>query len=230
MKTCGFACSGASSATARRFFSFFFFFLLMFCVVSVGAQTSLKYQQPPQAIIDLVDARPTPIVEVSPGDGASGRWLLIEAISGLPSIADLAQPELRLAGLRFNPKTNGPSRGRYVTALSLKALPDGTEKPVAGLPAEAKIRFTGWAPDARHLFFVNASDATTDAGLSLWIVDVASARARRIPGLALNGILGRPCEWLGDSQRLMCKAVLKAQVQGHGQGQGQRTAPVRREG
>jgi dipeptidyl aminopeptidase/acylaminoacyl peptidase len=229
MKTCGFACSGASSATARRFFSFFFFFLLMFCVVSVGAQTSLKYQQPPQAIIDLVDARPTPIVEVSPGDGASGRWLLIEAISGLPSIADLAQPELRLAGLRFNPKTNGPSRGRYVTALSLKALPDGTEKPVAGLPAEAKIRFTGWAPDARHLFFVNASDATTDAGLSLWIVDVASARARRIPGLALNGILGRPCEWLGDSQRLMCKAVLKAQVQGHGQGQGQRTAPVRSE-
>ena len=46
-------------------------------------------------------------------------------------------------------------------------------------------------------------------GLSLWIVDVASAQARRVPGLALNGIFGQPCEWLGDSQRLICKAVPK---------------------
>ena len=169
----------------------------------------VKYQQPPKAIVELVDVRPTPNVEISPGEGSDSRWLLIEAISGLPSIADLAQPELRLAGLRFNPKTNGPSRGRYVTALSLKALPDGTERPIAGLPTEAKIRFVGWAPDARHVFFVNISDASADPGLSLWIVDVALAQAQRVPGLALNGIFGRPCEWLGDSQRLICKAVLK---------------------
>jgi dipeptidyl aminopeptidase/acylaminoacyl peptidase len=221
MNNCDFVCSGLKGASAQRFFAFFFF--LIFSLVAVEAQTSLNYQKPPQAIIDLVDVRPTPIVEVSPGDTASVRWLLIEAISGLPSIADLAQPELRLAGLRFNPKTNGPSRGRYGTALSLKALPDGVEKPVAGLPAEARIRFTGWAPDARHLFFVNASDATTDAGLSLWIVDVASAQARRVPGLALNGVLGLPCEWLGDSRRLMCQAVPK------GPGQKRQTAPARSE-
>jgi dipeptidyl aminopeptidase/acylaminoacyl peptidase len=169
----------------------------------------VKYQQPPSAIVELVDVRPTPNVEISPGQGSGSRWLLIEAVSGLPSIADLAQPELRLAGLRFNPKTNGPSRGRYMTALSLKALPDGAERPVAGLPTEAKIRFVGWAPDARHAFFVNVSDSPEDAGLSLWIVDVASAQARRVPGLALNGVFGRPCEWLQDSQRLICKAVLK---------------------
>ncbi len=170
----------------------------------------LKYQEPPQAMIDLVDARPTPNVELSPGRGPDGRWLLIEAISGLPSIADLAQPELRLAGLRFNPKTNGPSRGRYVTALSLKELPEGPEKKVTGLPADAKIRSVGWAPDARHVFFVNTSDAAADAGLSLWIVDVALAQARRIPNLSPNGIFGRPCEWLGDSRALICKAVPNA--------------------
>jgi dipeptidyl aminopeptidase/acylaminoacyl peptidase len=193
----------------RRFLCFFFFFLLFFattfCVVE--AQTPLKYQEPPKAIVQLVDVRPTPDVEVSPRDELGVRWLLIEAISGLPSIADLAQPELRLAGLRFNPKTNGPSRGRYLTVLSLKALPDGVERRVAGLPEEAKIRFVGWAPDARHFFFVNGSDAPSDAGLSLWIVDVPSARARRVPDLALNGIFDQPCEWLGDSQSLICKAV-----------------------
>jgi dipeptidyl aminopeptidase/acylaminoacyl peptidase len=186
--------------------------LLLFGLPVWGQQEQkepVKYQQPPKAIVELVDVRPTPNVEISPGEGSDRRWLLIEAISGLPSIADLAQPELRLAGLRFNPKTNGPSRGRYVTALSLMALPDGTAKPIAGLPTEAKIRFVGWAPDARHVFFVNISDASADPGLILWIVDVTTAQGRRVPGLALNGIFGQPCEWLGDSQRLICKAVLK---------------------
>lgn len=175
----------------------------------IQAQTNLKYQVPPKAIVDLVDTRPTPNVEVSPKDSAGRQWILIEAISGLPSIADLAQPELRLAGLRFNPRTNGPSRGRYITALTLKALPNGPEKAVTGMPPNAKIRFAAWAPDARHVSFVNISDDPKEAGLSLWIVDVASAKATRLPGIALNGIFGLPGEWSGDSQSLICKSVPK---------------------
>jgi dipeptidyl aminopeptidase/acylaminoacyl peptidase len=178
-----------------------------FCCIQ--AQTSLQYQKPPQAIVDLVDTRPTPNVEVSPRDSAGTQWLLIESYSGLPTVADLAQPELRLAGLRFNPRTNGPSRGRYITSLMLQALPNGEAKPVTGLPSDPKIRFTSWSPDARHVSFVNASDNPTDAGLSLWIVDVASLQAHRVPGIALNGIFGRPCEWSSDNVSLICKAVPK---------------------
>jgi dipeptidyl aminopeptidase/acylaminoacyl peptidase len=181
--------------------------LLAAAAYNCEAQNGLKYQVPPKEIIQLVDVLPTPNVEVSPADASGQRWLLIEAISGLPSIVDLSQPELRLAGLRFDPKTNGPSRGRYITALSLKALPAGAERPVAGLPAEAKIRSASWAPDARHILFVNASDAAADTGLSLWIVDVQSAQARQVNGVALNGIFGRPCQWLGDSENLICKTV-----------------------
>src|SRR5713101_6402917 len=99
---------------------------------SLLAQTSPKYQEPPKAIVDLVDTRPAPYVEVSPLDLSGRKWLLIGYISGLPTIADLAQPELRLAGLRFNPKTNGPSRGRYLTGLGLQALPAGKEVSVSG--------------------------------------------------------------------------------------------------
>jgi dipeptidyl aminopeptidase/acylaminoacyl peptidase len=184
-------------------------FLIFILTVSTHAQTDLQYQLPPKAIVDLVDSRPTPTVEVSPKDKEGRRWILIEEISGLPPIADLAQPELRLAGLRFNPKTNGPSRGRYITALKLKMLPDGAEKAIAGLPANAKIRFAAWSPDARHVAFVNASDNAADAGLSLWIVDVASASAKRIAAVRLNGIFGPPCEWLSDSDSasLICKTV-----------------------
>jgi dipeptidyl aminopeptidase/acylaminoacyl peptidase len=175
----------------------------------VHAQADFKYQVPPEAIVALVDIRPTPTIDISPKDKEGRQWILIEETSGLPSIADLAQPELRLAGLRFNPKTNGPSRGRYVTGLRLKLLPDGSEKAVAGMPPDAKIRFAAWSPDARYVSLVNISDDARDAGLSLWIVDVASAQAKRLPGVALNGIVGSPCEWSFDSASLICKTIPK---------------------
>jgi dipeptidyl aminopeptidase/acylaminoacyl peptidase len=172
------------------------------------AQTNLQYQQPPKAIVDIVDALPTPGVELSPaGSATAKRWILIEHFSGLPTIAELAQPELRLAGLRFNPRTDGPSRGRYDTSLEIQALPNSKAVPVSGLPEHAKMRFADWSPDGRKISFVNISDAKEDAGLSLWIVDVETAQARRLPGIALNGIFGPPCEWLSDSQGLVCRTV-----------------------
>lgn len=201
-------------------------FLLFVPAVSIDAQTDLKYQLPPKAIIDLVDTRPTPMVEVSPKDKEGRRRILIEEISGLPPISDLAQPELRLAGLRFNPKTNGPSRGRYMTALKLKMLTGGAERAVTGTPANAKIRFAAWSPDARHLAFVNASDESADAGLSLWIVDVASASAKRVAGVRLNGIFGPPCEWLSDSASLICKTVPQSHEKSQERGQAPQHAEV----
>src|SRR5580700_3496696 len=173
----------------------------------VRAQTNLKYQQPPKAIVELIDVQPTPTIRLSPSAKGQPRWMLIEQFSGLPSIADLAQPEFRLAGRRFNPKTNGPSRGRYITSLKIQELPNGKEIAISGLPASPKIYWAEWSPDARKIFFVNASDSKDDAGLSLWIVDVPTAQARRLPGIALNGMFGEPCEWVSDSQRLVCKAV-----------------------
>ena len=112
-----------------------------------GAQTNLKYQLPPKAIVDIVDARPTPGVKLSPPAAGEGRLLLIEHFAGLPTIAELARPELRLAGLRFNPRTGGPSRGRFDTSLELQALPSGKPVAIAGLPANAEIRFAEWSPD-----------------------------------------------------------------------------------
>ncbi len=180
--------------------------MFVLLVPSARGQTNLKYQQPPKAIVDLVDARPTPTVRLSPAK-AQMRWMLIEQLSGLPSIADLAQPELRLAGLRFNPRTNGPSRGRYFTSLRIQALPKGKEIAISGLPANPKIISVEWSPDARRISFVNVGDSKDDAGLSLWIVDVATTQARRLPGIALNGIFGEPCEWRGDSQSLVCRTI-----------------------
>ncbi len=191
----------------RLIFLSFIVWIFVHPIVVVRAQTNLKYQRPPKAIVDLVDVLPAPTVRVSPVAKGQTRRMLIEQFSGLPSIADLAQPELRLAGLRFNPRTNGPSRGRYITSLRIQALPNGKETVLSGLPANPKIIAAEWSPDARTIFFVNVSDSKDDASLSLWIIDVATAQARRLPDIALNGMFGEPCEWLSDGQRLVCKTV-----------------------
>ncbi|HYL64793.1 MAG TPA: prolyl oligopeptidase family serine peptidase [Candidatus Methylomirabilis sp.] len=191
--------------------------IIALAVSAAQAQTNLKYQLPPKTIVDIVDAKPTPGVKLSPPAAGEKRWLLIEHFAGLPTIAELAQPELRLAGLRFNPKTDGPSRGRYDTSLELQALPSGKPIAVSGLPANAEIRFAEWSPDGRKVSFVNISNEQENPGLSLWIVDVATAQAKQIPRVALNGIFARsgfggadvdaPCEWLSDSNALICKTV-----------------------
>src|SRR5277367_676672 len=148
----------------RRFLGFGCVVLCTGAGASLGlAQDGLKYQEPPAAIVQLVDTLPTPRVMVSPaGKAGDVRRILIEEYSGLPPISDLAQPELRLAGLRFNPKTNGPSRGRYITSLKLQTLPDGKEIAVTDLPAQAKVRFVAWSSDGRKISVVNISDAAGD--------------------------------------------------------------------
>ena len=67
------------------------------------AQSDLEYQVPPKAIEDLVNAPQTPAVSVNP----TNDWLVLLERPGYPTIEELAQPELRLAGIRINPRING---------------------------------------------------------------------------------------------------------------------------
>ena len=86
-----------------------------------------------------------------------------------PPLSDLAQPMLRLAGLRINPNTNGPHRRPYYVALALKRISDGKDTQVA-LPSGAHIDFPQWSPDSKHFAFAN----TTPTGIELWIGDSAT--------------------------------------------------------
>src|SRR5258708_12038350 len=61
------------------------------------------YQKAPQPISDILSAAPTPLVLVSP---KANQLLVVDRLAN-PPVADLAQPMLRLAGLRINPATNG---------------------------------------------------------------------------------------------------------------------------
>src|ERR1035437_4419617 len=67
----------------------------------VRAQTDSAYRLPSPALAAVVDAPLTPTVIVSPDK----QFLVLAERSALPPIAELAQPELRLAGHRINRKS-----------------------------------------------------------------------------------------------------------------------------
>jgi len=169
------------------------------------AQTALTYQKPPAAIEQLLEAAPTPIVRLSP----DGKTMLIEQPATYPTIADVAQPRYRLAGLRFNPSSNGPSVERYDVSLTLQTVDTAKEsapKAITGLPAKLKAVDAMWSPDSKHAAFV--AHATAPAtGLELWVIDVATSHSHRVGMVKLNAVLGSPCVWLPDSTSLLCKTV-----------------------
>ena len=80
----------------------------------------MVYQQPPAPIADILDAKPTPSSMLSP----DRRTLVLMDRSNLPSIKALAEPMLRLAGTRINPRNNGAAESRvaWLTGLSLQAV------------------------------------------------------------------------------------------------------------
>ena len=77
-----------------------------------------QYRQPPQPIAQILDQPATPLVQMSPD---RQRLLLLER-PALPPISEVGAFEYRLAGLRFDPKTSGPTRGQSYTGLSLQAV------------------------------------------------------------------------------------------------------------
>jgi dipeptidyl aminopeptidase/acylaminoacyl peptidase len=170
--------------------------------VDLAAQSAVKYQTPPAAIESLLTAPATPLVRVSP----DRTMMTVEQPQALATIADVAQPRYRLAGIRFNPATNGPSRELYSTSLAIQATTGGAARTVTGLPAAAKILDVSWSPDGKHVAFVEKTTGT-GAGLTLYVVDVATAHARQLSPVRLNAVMGVPYQWMPDSSALLCLIV-----------------------
>ncbi len=172
------------------------FFALLW-MAALPAQEPSEYKMPPKELAELIDAPPTPSVSLSPDRSL----LLILERQGLPSIEELGREELRLAGLRIDPRTNGPSRSRPYVGLALQRVEGGVSKPVQDLPAQPRITDVSWSPDGRHIAFLH----TRDDGIELWVVEVGTNTARRLRELPVNDALGRAYAWFPDGRALLLK-------------------------
>src|ERR1035441_10646275 len=161
------------------------------------------YQKPPQAVLDVLNSPLTPTLAISP----SRHFAMQDQPVQYPPIAELAQPMLRIAGMRINPKTNGLHNTTFNSSLSLRKIPEGTEVKL-DLPANARLTLGRWSPDATRFTFTN----TTEGGIELWLGDT-TGKTRKIEGVRLNAVMagagGRggagPSEvqWMPDGKMLL---------------------------
>jgi dipeptidyl aminopeptidase/acylaminoacyl peptidase len=156
------------------------------------------YRLPPQTLVDIIDAPPTPGVLPDP----HGKWLMILDRPSLPPIAELAERELRLGGLRIRPQNHAPSRAGYLTGLRVLRLADLSEHRISGLPDGARITNFQLSPDGSRFAFTNLRPD----GVELWVAEMATAEARRLAG-GLNLTASTEPRWLADSRTLVCTLV-----------------------
>lgn len=173
-----------------------------------GPPTSLPttgYQLPSKALQAVVDAPRAPLLQLSPRRDLAAMLQL----PALPDIAEVAQPELKLAGVRIHPKTHAASRFSFASKLWLLSVADGSERQIAGLPAPLSLADLAWSPDQRSLAF-RREDAASGAN-ELWVVDVAAGQARRL--LAdVNTSINDELHWLPDSSGLLVQQQLRDQT------------------
>ncbi|HZD96075.1 MAG TPA: hypothetical protein VE133_17570, partial [Candidatus Sulfotelmatobacter sp.] len=156
------------------------------------------YQKAPQPISDILSARPTPLVQVSP----NGKWLLAADRLANPPIADLAQPMLRLAGLRINPSTNGRHHPPRFVRLRL-FYTAGNEQADVSIPRNAYLSIPEWSQDSQHFAFTNA----TANGIELWVGQIGTYTSSVVPKVKVSGVVGDAVQWMPDGQTLLIQTV-----------------------
>ncbi|MGA8578310.1 MAG: prolyl oligopeptidase family serine peptidase [Bryobacteraceae bacterium] len=183
-------------------------YLLVLCATALifGADS---YQKPPKAILDVLNALVTPQLSLSP----TRAFAVQDQPVRYPPIAELAQPMLRIAGMRINPRTNGLHNTVFNSSLTLRKVPEGTEIRVE-LPPNGKFSGGHWSAEGLHFAFTNS----TSAGIELWIGDT-TGKTHKVEGVHLNGALasggggrGGPAvsndvQWMPDNKTLLVELI-----------------------
>lgn len=156
---------------------------------SIG-KAQIEFKEPPSEIMALADVDAPPLTQIS----SKNNYMALMARSMYKSLEELAEDELRLAGLRINPENFNQSRSRYYTGLELQKLPGAEKIAITGLPASLKIQQFTFAPDEKSCAFVQVGEQ----GLSLWIINIDNGEARELVGPQLNATIGSPYLWGKD--------------------------------
>ena len=163
---------------------------------SQAAQPATGYRTPAPELKAIVDAPRAPQLSLSPRRDLAA----LQQIPPLPSIALVAQPELKLAGLRLNPRSYSPSRFSFASDLWLMDIATGKDIRIEGLPQPLSLAAISWSPDQKYIALIQQDPNT--GGNALWLVDVGVRKARKLLDQPLNTVSGGP-RWMPDSQRLL---------------------------
>ena len=171
--------------------------LLILSITFAFSQENIDYQKPSSEILNLVEyERPPSVVYDS-----DKNFMLFLYRDNYKSIEDLSQEELRLAGLRINPKTNIGSRITYYNNIKIKNLKNKRSEieDIIGIPSNPKIANINWSPNQKNIAFTN----TSSDGVKLWVLNLESRSLVKLSDLKLNSNIRDVINWLNDSEILI---------------------------
>ena len=170
---------------------------------SLNAQENIKYQKPSDEILDLVEFERPPSVQYDDDKN----YMVFLYRDNYKSISDLSEKELRLGGLRINPKTNIGSRVTFYNNVKIKKLKskNSSAEQVSGLPDNPKLTNFAWSPDETKIALTN----TTENGVELWVLDLETASVVKLTEAILNANIGGVITWQADSQSMLVKTLSK---------------------
>ena len=177
--------------------------LFLVTVMHSKAQDQITYKEPPREIYDLIMAKPVPSASIDD----AGKWMLLMERNTFPSVAELAEPELRIAGLRINPNNFAQSRMTTLAGMSLKDISTLQEYPIKGLPSNLRATNIQWNPSQNKIAFVNLTYDKVD----LYVIDIATFTASKINQLPLNIVTGGTFAWIDDNN-IIYKATIANSV------------------
>jgi dipeptidyl aminopeptidase/acylaminoacyl peptidase len=173
-------------------------------VASAPAEAS-GYDRPPPHVLDLLHAPSPPQPLLSP---ARDTILLVSWVE-YPPIAQVAEPFLRLAGVRLEPRTRRKhdTPGGYGVApcarsFTLVDVATSRETAVA-LPAGGCADDIQWSADGKRFAFRN----TSSTAVELWLGETATGAVRRLGDARLNPMLGSSYQWMADQRSLLVKLI-----------------------
>jgi dipeptidyl aminopeptidase/acylaminoacyl peptidase len=162
------------------------------------AQDADAYQLPPKEIADLLLAKPTPFVRID----SKAEYLLLLGRNSYPSVEELGQPEMKIAGLRLNPLNFSPSRQSPISSITLQTIKSGAPIAIAGLPKNLAAGAIAWNPSETKIAFTQTEVNRVD----LYVIDIATKKATRVNADPVNQVLGNAFTWV-DDQTILYKAT-----------------------
>ena len=176
--------------------------LLIMVSYLLNAQEELGYQIPKKELLDLIDVDLAPTVLRN----TKNTVMVLLSRSTYKSIADLSRKELRIAGLRVDPKRFIGSRTNYYNKVELVDFEKGkTRLLVAGLPNKPQLTNFIWSPDEKMI----AMTHTSDSSVELWTLDVTTRKAKKLSSQPINATMGNSINWFKSSKELLVKLIPK---------------------
>lgn len=173
--------------------------LILFVVMTYNlvGQVNLGYQTPHDDILKLADASPAPMMRI---DSKAEKALLLKR-NMYKTIEEVSMKEMRLGGLRIDPRTSLSSRTNFAIGITLLDVATGVESSITSLPTSGLYSKMAWSHDQSMAAILN----TTNEGVDLWVIDVNKGSAQKVAGPNIHGSLGTTMAWMKDDKSILIK-------------------------